>query len=49
MLVVQGGLERTEAEYRALLERAGFALRAVLPTRSPLSLLEAVPQSGPST
>ncbi len=42
MLLVTGGLERTEAEYRALLEAAGFALRRIVPTRSPASIMEAV-------
>jgi SAM-dependent methyltransferase len=43
MLVVVGGRERTEAEYGGLLERSGFALVRVIPTKSPLSLLEARP------
>ena len=37
------GRERTEGEYRALLREAGFELRRVVPTRSPLSILEGVP------
>jgi len=43
MLVLTGGRERTEYEYRELLRRAGFALRRVLPTASGYSVLEAVP------
>ena len=43
MLVVLGGRERGEAEYRELLERSGFAFVRMIPTRSPLSLLEAQP------
>ena len=43
MLVVLGGRERTGAEYRELLERSGFALLRTIPTKSPLSLLEAQP------
>ena len=43
MLVTVGGQERTEGEYRRLLDRAGLALARVIPTTSPLSLLEAVP------
>ena len=35
--------ERTEAEFRGLLAEAGFALRRVIPTGSPISILEAVP------
>jgi len=42
MLLFTGGRERTEAEYRALLSRAGFRLTRVVPTRSPLSIVEAV-------
>jgi C-methyltransferase len=43
MLLVAGGRERTEAEYRDLLARAGFRLTAVVPTASPLSIVEARP------
>jgi len=45
MLVLLGARERTEAQYRQLLEAAGFALRRVVPTRSPvgLSIVEVVP------
>jgi hypothetical protein len=44
MLVwTSGGLERTEAEHRVLLASAGLDLRRVIPTRSGVSLLEAVP------
>ena len=42
MLLFTGGRERTEAEYRTLLARAGFRLTRVVPTRSPLSIVEAV-------
>jgi hypothetical protein len=41
MLALTGGLERSEAEYRALLAAAGFTLTRVIPTRSGLSVLEA--------
>ncbi len=41
MLLTQGGRDRTAVEYRALLERAGFRVRRVLPTASPLSFVEA--------
>jgi hypothetical protein len=41
MLVIVGGRERTEAEYRELLAASGFALIRVIPTDSPLSLIEA--------
>jgi hypothetical protein len=42
MLVLTGGRERTEAEYGALLEAAGFRLERVVPTPSPMSVLEAI-------
>jgi len=32
MLALPGGQERTEAEYRALLDKAGFRLNQVVPT-----------------
>ncbi len=43
MLAVPGGQERTEPEYRALLDKAGFTLKRVLPTESAASIVEAVP------
>ncbi len=43
MLVYPGGQERTLAEYRALLNSAGFDLGRVIPTASALSILEAGP------
>ncbi len=43
MLARVGGRERTEAEYRALLEGAGFRVARVVPTGSLFSLLECVP------
>jgi O-methyltransferase domain len=43
MLVTVGGQERTEQEYRTLLDLAGLDLARVIPTNSPLSLLEATP------
>ncbi len=44
MLVVVGGRERTEEEFRELLAQSGFTLSRVVPTRMPLSLIEAVPR-----
>ena len=41
MLLTQAGRDRTAAEYRALLERTGFRVTRVVPTASPLSLVEA--------
>jgi hypothetical protein len=43
MIAFVGGKERTEQEFGDLLSKAGFALKRVVPTASPLSLLEAVP------
>jgi hypothetical protein len=43
MLVVPGGLERTESEYRAILGAAGFQLVRVVPTRAEVSIIEAIP------
>jgi hypothetical protein len=43
MLLMPGGRERTEAEYRQLLEAAGFRLTSITPTRCPLSVIEAAP------
>ncbi len=42
MLTVPGGQERTESEYRALLDKAGFRLTRVVPTESAVSVVEAV-------
>jgi hypothetical protein len=42
MLVMQAGRQRTEGEFRALLDRAGFALRGAIPA-GPFSILLAVP------
>ncbi len=42
MLVMTGGRERTEAEYRRLLEAAGLKLTAVIPTQTEMSIIEAV-------
>jgi hypothetical protein len=43
MLVGPGGQERTEEEYRELYEEAGFRLTRVVPTKSPVSVVEGVP------
>jgi hypothetical protein len=43
MLVMTGGRERTEAEYRSLLEAAGFALTRVTVTPLELAVIEGVP------
>ena len=40
MLVVPGGKERTEDEYRALYQAAGFNLTRIVPTRTEVSVIE---------
>jgi hypothetical protein len=42
MLLSPGGLERTEGEYRALFAAAGFELTRIIPTASPMSVIEGV-------
>lgn len=42
MMVNNGGLERTETEFRRLLERSGFRLDRVVPTDTVFCVLEAV-------
>ena len=44
MLLMTGGRERTEAEYRSLLRSSGFELTQVIPTPSMFSIIEAVKQ-----
>lgn len=41
LLVTMGGRERTEAEYGALLAASGFRLTGIVPTKSPLHVIEA--------
>ncbi len=43
MLVVLGGLERTEAEYRELFAKADFRLSRIVPTATEISVVEGVP------
>jgi hypothetical protein len=43
MLMMPGGKERSELEFRALFASAGFELTRIVPTRSPLSVIEARP------
>ena len=42
MLVFLTGCERTEAEYRALLDAAGFEMTRIVPTQSTYSVIEGV-------
>ena len=41
MLLLPGGRERTETEFAALFNRSGFELTRVIPTQSPVSVVEA--------
>jgi hypothetical protein len=43
MLVMNPGKERSESEYRALFKKADFELTRIVPTESPVSVIEAVP------
>ncbi|MEE9286994.1 MAG: methyltransferase [Gammaproteobacteria bacterium] len=43
MLVTFAGVERTEGEYTAVMEQAGFRLERTIPTKSDLYVLEAFP------
>jgi len=42
LAVLPGGRERTEAEYRALFEKAGFKLTRIVPTQDDMSLIEGI-------
>ncbi|HEX8177976.1 MAG TPA: methyltransferase [Pyrinomonadaceae bacterium] len=42
MLVSPGGVERTETEFRELLAASGFRLNRVVPTKSIVSIIEAI-------
>jgi hypothetical protein len=44
MLVMTGGRERTEAEFRSLLADSGFELTRVIHTMSPICVIESVPR-----
>jgi hypothetical protein len=44
MLVHLSGRERTEREFRALLEASGFRLERILPTGTQLAVIEAAPR-----
>ncbi|MGH9579759.1 MAG: methyltransferase, partial [Terriglobales bacterium] len=43
MLTLPGGRERSQEEFRALFSQAGYRLARVVPTKSLLSVIEAVP------
>jgi hypothetical protein len=42
MLIMTGGRERTEAEFRQLYEASGFRLTRFVPSESPFSVIEGV-------
>lgn len=42
MLVSPGGIERTAKEYAELFAKSGFTLTRIIPTKSPMSVIEAV-------
>jgi hypothetical protein len=44
MLVIPGGRERTEEEFRHLFGQAGFRLSRIIPTQAEVSVLEGVPE-----
>lgn len=43
MMLIPGGKERTEAEYRDLFASAGFRLTRIMPTRTEISIVEGQP------
>jgi hypothetical protein len=43
LVMTPGGRERTEAEYSALLEKAGYKLNRIVPSKSPVSVVEGLP------
>jgi hypothetical protein len=49
MMVLLGGQERTEAEYRRLLAAHGFRLTRVVPTAGDVSVVEVCSVSTPCT
>jgi hypothetical protein len=44
MLVGPGRCDRTEAEHEALFQAGGFLLKKVIPTQSPASVIEGIPE-----
>ncbi len=42
MLMLPGGMERTAEEFESLLTKSGFALNRIIPTPSPVAIIEAV-------
>jgi len=46
MMVGPQGLERTEAQFRTLLQQSGFELTGITPTSSMISVIEGKPMAG---
>jgi hypothetical protein len=44
MMVLPGGMERTEEEFRRLFDLAGFRLTRIVPTRTWVSVIEGTPR-----
>jgi hypothetical protein len=40
LVLTHGGRERTQLEFQALFDQAGFDLVRVVPTRGPISVIE---------
>ena len=43
MLAITGGQERTAEEYKSLLDKGGYRMTRIVPTDSPVSVVEGVP------
>jgi len=43
MVVTVDGVDRTESEFRTLFDESGFDLTRIIPTKSPMSIIECVP------
>lgn len=43
LIITEGGRERSKVEFAGVLDAAGLRLHRVIPTKSPVSILEAVP------
>lgn len=42
MMIMPGGLERTASEFESLLQSSGFKLSRIIPTKSPVSVVEGI-------
>ena len=43
MMALPDGMERTEAQFRALFAASGFELKSITPSRSPVAIIDARP------